>query len=251
MQGITARRVPQGPRPDGRFWRPGGAAVRVKICGVKNADAALACASAGADAIGIHAVPAGSAVERMRDWSHWLAALPAELSVFLLTDTSDPALLARLAAWAACDTVQLQGAHEPAAVRCVGRVARALGCKLVRSVGMDGMSEQDVLAYASAIAGSADAILLDTSLAGGSGRTHDWRSSRRIAGRAPLPVILAGGLRPENVGAAIATVRPYGVDVESGVEHVLRTPSGGRVTATAFDKVSAFVEAARRPAASP
>ncbi len=71
-------------------------------------------------------------------------------------------------------------------------------------------------------AADADALVLDSRTAdrlGGTGQTHDWSVSARIvAAVSPVPVYLAGGLRPENVGEAIARVRPAGVDVNSGVE---------------------------------
>ncbi len=84
-----------------------------------------------------------------------------------------------------------------------------------------------------------DAILLDTIAGrqlGGTGKKHDWRISRAIVEELDTPVILAGGLTPENVADAIAEVRPYAVDVSSGVE---REP--GHKDAV---KVKRFIEAA-------
>jgi phosphoribosylanthranilate isomerase len=72
-----------------------------------------------------------------------------------------------------------------------------------------------------AMANVADAILLDTykdGMLGGSGVAHDWNLSADLARRLSVPVILAGGLRPENVCEAVRKVRPYAVDVSSGVE---------------------------------
>ena len=66
-----------------------------------------------------------------------------------------------------------------------------------------------------------DGIILDsrtTDRLGGTGLTHDWSISRRIVEELPLPVILAGGLTPDNLEAAINAVHPYAVDVNSGVE---------------------------------
>ena len=69
-----------------------------------------------------------------------------------------------------------------------------------------------------------DALLLDSGmphapvrLLGGTGRIHDWSISRRIVAASPVPVLLAGGLTPENVADAIRTVRPFGVDVCTGL----------------------------------
>jgi phosphoribosylanthranilate isomerase len=72
-----------------------------------------------------------------------------------------------------------------------------------------------------AMAAVADAVLLDTykdGMLGGSGVAHDWNVSADLARRLSVPVILAGGLRPENVCEAVRKVRPYAVDVSSGVE---------------------------------
>ena len=98
----------------------------------------------------------------------------------------------------------------------------------------------DALGHALSYTAHADALVLDTRTAnrlGGTGRTHDWSiSARVVAAVAPLPVYLAGGLRPENVAEAVARVRPAGVDVNSGVED-----ANGRKDAA---KMRAFVDRA-------
>jgi len=86
-------------------------------------------------------------------------------------------------------------------------------------------------------AGTAVACLLDTASEGaygGSGRTMDWAVARDVAAR--LPIVLAGGLAPENVAEAVCTVRPWAVDVSSGVE------TGGEKDA---QKIRLFVRAAK------
>jgi phosphoribosylanthranilate isomerase len=92
-------------------------------------------------------------------------------------------------------------------------------------------------------ADSADAVLVDSvddAGGGGTGETHDWDRTREFADSVDVPVVLAGGLTPENVGEAVETVEPYGVDTASGVEH-----EGGLKD---HDAVRAFVAAARRSA---
>jgi phosphoribosylanthranilate isomerase len=88
----------------------------------------------------------------------------------------------------------------------------------------------------------ADALILDTydpvtGRHGATGKTHDWAVSRRVVEVVNVPVILAGGLTPENVAEAIRTVRPWGVDVHTGVER----PDGS----TDHERVRAFVSAAK------
>ncbi len=76
---------------------------------------------------------------------------------------------------------------------------------------------------------------------GGTGETFSWEIAR--AHRGPIPVILSGGLSPRNVAEAIASVRPYAVDVASGVE-----PDGGPPTRKDAEKLAAFAEAVRSTA---
>ena len=83
---------------------------------------------------------------------------------------------------------------------------------------------EESIAEASAVAGEVSAVLLDSGdptrpvkELGGTGRVHDWSLSRAIVEALDIPVFLAGGLRPENVGEAIAQVQPFGVDLCSGV----------------------------------
>ena len=90
--------------------------------------------------------------------------------------------------------------------------------------GMLHVENRAVLADATAIAPHVDALLLDSGRPGaaipelgGTGRVHDWDLSRELVAAVEVPVFLAGGLNPENVGEAIAGVRPHGVDVCSGL----------------------------------
>jgi phosphoribosylanthranilate isomerase len=103
--------------------------------------------------------------------------------------------------------------------------------------------DADSIVEAERLAPRVDAILLDSGNPtaavkelGGTGRVHDWRVSAALRARVDVPVLLAGGLDAGNVAEAIRTVRPFGVDVCSGVR------TNGRLDA---DKVRRFVEAAR------
>jgi phosphoribosylanthranilate isomerase len=108
---------------------------------------------------------------------------------------------------------------------------------IVKSVHVKG---DDTVSAALAAARAADGVLLDTiarGRIGGTGTTHDWSISARIAAACPKPVILAGGLTPDNVAEAIAQVRPSAVDVNSGT----RGADGWKDHA----KIRAFVAAAK------
>jgi phosphoribosylanthranilate isomerase len=112
-----------------------------------------------------------------------------------------------------------------------GELRAALpGVSLVQVVHVTG---EESFAEALEAARHADALLLDSgnqSLPvkelGGTGRTHDWGVSRRVVEASPVPVFLAGGLKPENVNEAVEAVRPFGLDVCSGVRTKGRLDAG-------------------------
>ena len=108
------------------------------------------------------------------------------------------------------------------------------------------MTSENSVAEALSIAPAVDALLLDSGRPeasvrelGGTGRTHDWEISRRIRESAPVPVYLAGGLNAGNVEAAIQQVRPFGVDLCSGIR---------RKGALAEDLAHGFAKAVRQAA---
>lgn len=148
-----------------------------------------------------------------------VAGAPAGLAKFLLTSRTDPAGIAAQQQRTGADTLQLVDRVAPDALR--GLRDRLPGVSLVQVVHVrDARSVAD----AAAVAPLVDAILLDSGdpdravkQLGGTGRVHDWTHSRAIVEAVDCPVYLAGGLRPSNVAAAIAAVRPFGVDVCSGL----------------------------------
>jgi phosphoribosylanthranilate isomerase len=106
--------------------------------------------------------------------------------------------------------VQLHGAETP-------EYCSSLSCRVIKSFSMHPGSKSDELAVYAEVAGG---FLLDTyhkDMAGGTGMAFDWKLVAQV--KPPGPVILAGGLTPENVGEAIRQVKPFSVDVNSGVEY--------------------------------
>jgi len=142
--------------------------------------------------------------------------------------------------------VQLHGAvaaGEIAELRGLDPALRVLKSLIVRQDNAAALAEE-VRAFAPLVdAFITDTFDPDTGASGATGRTHDWRVSRRLVECSPKPVILAGGLTPFNVRDAIRTVRPAGVDVHTGVEG----PDGRKRR----DLVEAFVAEARAGFVSP
>ena len=214
--------------------------VFVKVCGIpswEEADAALAC---GATALGFlvgltHRADDGIGEAEARAIAR---RLPAGAEAVLVTHLLDPERVAALAASVGARTVQVHGDMAVADLRRLRGLLAPRGARLLKAVHVTG---DDALGHALSCAAHADALVLDSRTAdrlGGTGRTHDWSISARIVDTvAPLPVYLAGGLRPENVAEAVARVRPAGVDVNSGVEDA----NGRKDTA----KMRAFVDRAR------
>jgi len=195
--------------------------VRVKLCGIRSDRDLEIAVRAGADAIGVicgvtHASEDALAPQR----AHALVRLaPPFVTTVLVTHLADAGELLALAGEVAADVVQVHGLVSPAALEEIyaGRGPR----RVVRAVHVTG---PEAVEQAVGAATACDAVLLDSRTddrLGGTGRTHDWAISRRVRDALAArgrPVILAGGLRPENVAAAIAAVRPFAVDANSGVE---------------------------------
>jgi phosphoribosylanthranilate isomerase len=174
----------------------------------------LGAISAGTDAVGF--------VVQIDDSRHCLSASQAaDLIKRVPLFTKSVAVIAPedvdeaedLAMQTGADILQIHGSLKARDLRELkSRVAQ----KLVASV-----AAGSELSEVQSLAKSADALLLDTLVngkLGGTGAVHDWNKSAEIAGSLQTPVILAGGLNPGNVAAAIHLVRPYAVDVSSGLE---------------------------------
>ena len=182
--------------------------VRVKICGVTTVEDGVMCAAAGADAIGLNFWSGSArrvAPERARAI---VRALPSTiLKVGVFVDAGRARIEETIAA-VGLDAIQLHGDETPE--ECSGFTVKVIKAIRVAEGGEGLVSVAERFAV--------DYILLDADAGasyGGSGRTFDWS---RTTGVAPGRLFVAGGLRPENVAAAVRTARPYAVDTASGVE---------------------------------
>lgn len=164
-------------------------------------------------------MPSGPGVIEEATIRRIAAGAPPGVATFLLTSRTDPAEIAAQQRRAGAGTLQLVDRLASDALRSLRR--RLPGVSLVQVVHVRG---EHSVEEAVAVAPLVDAVLLDSGnpdpaarQLGGTGRVHDWSLSRAIVERADGPVYLAGGLRPANVTAALRAVRPFGVDVCSGV----------------------------------
>lgn len=193
---------------------------RVKVCCIESVEEARLAIAAGADALGlVSAMPSGPGVIPEELIRTIATGAPPPVATFLLTCLADADAIIAQHGRCLTSVIQLVATVAPAQVR---RVRAALpAVKLVQVVHVTGPEALEAARMAAEVA---DALLLDSGRPdaavpelGGTGRTHDWALSRRIVGAVRVPVFLAGGLQPGNVAAAVAAVRPFGVDVCSGV----------------------------------
>jgi phosphoribosylanthranilate isomerase len=193
---------------------------RVKICCISSVEEAALAVQYGAAALGlVSAMPSGPGVISEERIAAIAATIPPGVASFLLTSQQEVAAIIAQQRRCRVNTLQLcdhlvDGTYEDLR-------AALPGVHLVQVIHVTG---EDAVAQARDVAPSVDALLLDSgnpSLPvkelGGTGRLHNWQISRKICQAVPVPVFLAGGLHANNVGQAIRQVRPYGVDICSGV----------------------------------
>lgn len=195
--------------------------VKVKICGLTaHEDAKLAC-DLGADMIGV-IIKVDVSTPREVDFSQARKILGSVSRGVSTVAVSMPKGLEEAQELAGeLDTDYLQ-IHSPLPQSELRRIRKEIGRDLIGVVSVPRNPEdpEEVISRAKGIAQVSDFLLLDTKgqAGGGTGKTHDWRTSLNIKEALDTPLILAGGLNPSNVRSAIEEVDPYGVDVASGVE---------------------------------
>ena len=209
--------------------------TRVKICGVTREADRQAVVAAGADAVGVIAdvpvdTPREVTAERAGDLVAGVPPLVTSVLVTMPASVQDAVVLQREVA---ADALQVHATLPP---EKVGGLGARVDASVVAAVDVD----DDLAGYAAV----ADALLVDSTDeqgGGGTGETVDWERTRERVADLAVPVVLAGGLTPDNVAAAIETVEPFAVDTATGVER-----EGG---VKDHDAVRAFVGAAGRGAA--
>ena len=201
--------------------------TRTKICGITSPEDAIVEANAGADSIGLVFYPKSPRAVTIEQAPAICAVLPPFITVVALFVDAEHFEIEDVLAAVPVDLLQFHGSETP--VQC-----NAYATPYIQAIRMraDADLTEAVRQY-----DSARGLLVDTfdpNEAGGTGEIFDWD---RVPDGLDTPIILAGGLEPSNVGAAIQQLSPYAVDVSSGVEQ-----SKGIKDA---DKIQAFIKAVR------
>jgi phosphoribosylanthranilate isomerase len=189
------------------------ARTRIKVCGITNMEDAGGAVEMGGDALGFifaEKSPRRIEPEKARELIRSLPPFVDAVGVFV-NEAFD--VVNDIVQYCGLTVVQLHGNESP-------QYCENISCRLVKAFsfrpgGVSGAQAPVYDPYRGLISG----YLFDTfheSMAGGTGRTFDWDLVLRMS--PPGPVILAGGLHPENIGEAIRRVRPFAIDVNSGVE---------------------------------
>ncbi len=210
--------------------------VRVKICGITREEDLAIAVAAGADAVGfLMGVPSSPRNLTLERAERLLRQVPIFVDSVVVTAPHNIKELVEICERLKPTAIQIHGEKHLVASEIRERIrdTRLIKTFYVKKASLSEIVIKDSKHF--------DAVLLDSftkSQLGGTGRVHDWKLSRQIKEAvAPTPVILAGGLKPENVKEAILTVQPYAVDVASGVEL--------RPGVKEPEKVRAFVENAK------
>jgi phosphoribosylanthranilate isomerase len=181
--------------------------TRIKFCGMTRAEDAAGAASLGVDAIGLIFAARSPRRVDLAAARALRAALPPFVSVVALVMDNEPSEIRQIVQILRPDLLQFHGAEDPA--DCA-----AYGLPWLKAVPM--AQPEAARAYATRYA-AASAFVLDSHAvgeAGGSGKRFAWDAIPEL----PRPILLAGGLTPHNVFDAVRTVRPWAVDVSSGIE---------------------------------
>ncbi|TCK06501.1 phosphoribosylanthranilate isomerase [Phorcysia thermohydrogeniphila] len=206
--------------------------VKVKICGLTNREDAFSALEAGADALGFIMYEKSKRFIKAIDVRQITSQLPPFVTKVGVFVNEDPRKVLEILSYAHLDFAQLHGDEPPEVCDYIGanRVIKVFRLKSVEEV-------EKIGPYV----GKIRAILLDTfskDSYGGTGKTFDWKIAKAVKETFPeIPLILSGGLNPENVSLAVKEVEPFAVDVSSGVEE-----SPGKKDR---EKVRAFVKAAK------
>jgi phosphoribosylanthranilate isomerase len=207
--------------------------TRAKICGIRDKAARDVAVAAGADAVGfVVEIPRSKRSIDREEARVLIGGVPPFVSSVIVVEPESAAEAADLALDTGADVIQV---NDSLSFDDLLTLKEMVSKRLVATV----PAKSSGLDHARKMAKVADALLIDSlegGKLGGTGTVHDWNLSADLVREVCVPVILAGGLNPDNVASAIKTVRPYAVDVSSGVE-----TDGAKDT----EKIEAFLRMVR------
>lgn len=219
--------------------------LRLKICCIQSIEEARLAIRHGASLLGlVSEMPSGPGPISEAQIAEIAAAVPPGVTSVLLTPATSVAAVVAQHRRCRTGAIQLVDAMAPGSYPALREALPGIG--LLQVIHVTG---PESIAEAEAVAPFVDAVLLDSGNPtaaikelGGTGRVHDWKVSRQIVERIERPVFLAGGLRADNAALAAAQVRPFGLDVCSGVR------TEGRLDE---ERLAALVSALRQPRGAP
>lgn len=219
---------------------------RLKLCGVTNRDDARLVSISGADYCGI-LVNVGFSERSLTLETAASVAAAVTIPVVILLCDPEKELVCEVVRAIQPHALQLLGRESPELVK---ELKRTVACRTWKTVHLGNIAGQaSAEAYVEA---GADALLVDTADAsdgtlrlGGTGKVGDWTAAAELVRRIPVPIFLAGGIGPDNVEAALLQVRPFGIDLCSGVE-VSRGKKDPEKVRALIDNFSAAIDKLKR-----
>lgn len=195
--------------------------VKVKVCGIKDAESALAACEYGADYLGFIFVKDTPRALKKSEAAFLVKGIPKSFKKGVLTvglfKNESPEEVVSTVLMCGLDMVQLQGEEKPEECAFIKKKA---GCFVAKAFKVT-PSGVDFGGHAAGCYEACDYFVFDTfhpSMSGGTGETFDWKVLAAESHSINKPFFVAGGLDPDNVKKAITALKPYGVDVSSGVE---------------------------------
>ena len=221
---------------------------KIKICGIKDVATAASCVRAGASAVGLNFYEKSKRCVSVETASHIAAALKGDIAVVGLFVNHTLDRVCEIAKFVGLDYLQFHGDESASILQGLDahpdlehvRVIRAI--RLAQENHVQSLAEMDVWLTAGG-SGRLAGFIVDTfqpGQFGGTGLSMDWEWLSKIKLPTSVPIILAGGLEPQNVAEAIATVRPFGVDVAGGVENIKHQKDPALIKAFVQNANSAF-----------
>ena len=207
----------------------------IKVCGIQSLDEARGAVEAGANTIGLLLGLTHLAEDKIAPETSKIivASLSKSIRSVMVTHLLDADEIAEIANYVGVSAIQI---HDALSVEGMKKLRILLpGRTLIKAVHVTG---KDAILHAKKYGAHSDFLLLDSRTKdrlGGTGLTHDWKISQEIVRSVQKPVILAGGLNPDNIVEAIEMVQPAGIDANSGLEN----PDGRKN----FEKIKIFARA--------